>query len=312
MTTVRELEPGEHQKWNEFVESSPQGSVFQCLEWVQMLVNTDTQKSELMAMVCEEENEILGGIIIRYRVASGKRLADITPVGYNGPVLAKKLFNPEKIHTFKAYSILFDLLKGLEERVDLIVLENQPEIWDIRSFIFRFWQIDTAYTHVWESAKVEETRMQVHPGVQMSIESVRKSHSFNYSIQDADIEQFINLSRKGQQKNFVQLKPRIDWMREHQRCQMHFVADSKGDTVAMALVILSKENETAYLLNTVFRDKKSRLVTEPYLYWQSYLALAGQFSWINIGADDNRSPAHLKDNLGTELIPYFTTKKARL
>jgi len=309
MTTVRELAPGEYQKWNEFVESSSQGSVFQCLDWVQMLVGTDTQKSELMILACEEDDEILGGIVIRYRTVSGKRLADLTPFGYNGPILAKKLFDPEKRHTFKAYSILFDLLKGVEERVGLVILENQPEVWDIRSFMFRFWNINTAYTHVWESAKVEEAWRRIHPDVQISIESARKSYSFNSGIRDTDIERFVDLSKKTQQKNFGQiLKKRVDWMREHQRCQMHFVTDATGATVAMTLVILSRENETAYLLNTAFADKKSRLTTEAYLYWQSYLALAGQFSRINIGTDDGCDPSHLIDNLGAELTPYFLTK----
>jgi hypothetical protein len=309
MRTIQQLTPDLHKKWNEFVICSPQAGLFQTIDWITMLCETEEQDVNYLPLVCMEDNEILGGILVRYRMSSGKKLADLPAFGYNGPAFSPKLYNPERRHTYKIYSVFSELLQALIEQFDYIVLENQPEIWDARAYKFQAWRIEVSFVHVWCPPNPHEAWNGISPEFQQLIQTTGQYLSFKTTTEMKDISRFLELASPsiGEYSCNVMSK-RIEWMISRDCCRLFLASDKSSEILGMSLAILSHENQTAYLWDVVASKADDEKIILPYLYFQSYSALADQFCRLDLGKSKNQLLNEIKDNLGCELTPVFRTR----
>jgi hypothetical protein len=314
MHVVRQISKDETSDWDKFVAQSPQAGLFQTLAWAQMLCDTDVQEQNLLPLVCVDENKIQGGMIVRYRTVSGKMLADLPAFGYNGPALAESLHPLDRAHTYSSYTVYVELLKSLTEKMDSIVLVNQPEIWDTRAFKFQSWHISAAYTHLWHCPDLEELWKRIHPDTQKSIQSVQSSLTVKTVEGDVSINKFIELSEQKKIPFGVTkipasaLRKRIQWMQDRDVCRLYAATDGGGNSVGMALAVLSRENRTSYLWDVVGVNPKHETQILPCFYFKIYAALAEQFCKMDLGPSNCRHIGEIKDQLGCQLTPIFNTK----
>jgi hypothetical protein len=309
MHTIQQLTPDLHEKWNEFVICSPQGGLFQTIDWNMMLCETEAQAVNYLPLVCVEDNEILGGILVRYRISSGKKIADLPVFGYSGPAFSTRLYNPERRHTYKIYSVFSELLQALTEQLDDIVLENQPEIWDARAYKFQAWRIHVSFTHIWSPSNSHDAWNGISPEFQGLIKTASQRLSFESTVERNDIQNFLELASSSiSEFSCDVMRKRIEWMINRDYCRLYQASDKSGEIVGMALVILSRENQTAYLWDVVSSSAEYENMILPYIYFQSYSALADQFCRLDLGRSRNHLLNEIKDNLGCELTPVFRTR----
>jgi hypothetical protein len=211
-------------------------------------------------------------------------------------------FRRELLHTYGNYLILTDLLKKLEQEIEYARLENSPEIWDIRSYKFQSWNIETTYTHILKQTDLTEAWKRIDPEVQKAIDSAEQKFTFREDKKYEYLQRFVKLSGGGEV-----LQKRIDWLRSRGLCRLYVVTDGMDMKVGMTLAILSRENRTAYLWGSVCDDPKLENEILPYLFWKSYGVLAEEFPRMDLGGSDKYSVGLIKDKLGCEPTPRFIT-----
>lgn len=315
MPLVRQLNADEYQAWDKFVTDSPQAGLFQTIKWAQFLCETDEQGLMFLPLASIEDDKFSGGIVVCYRKGHGSTIVDPPLFGYNGPALAPALDRPDRDHTYSVYSVLAGLLNGLEEKIESITLVNQPEIWDTRAFMFQSWHTDTAYTHIWHCPDRDEAWKQIQPDIQKSIRASQNSLTFKAVDDEIHIQKFIELIVQQRPITGMQkIQPavfhkRIKRMQAEDNGRLYTLTDSSGRDIGMALIILSRENQTAYLWDAVCAEPEREADLLPYLYHQIYSSLADRFSRLDLGQSRQYAIGEIKDQLGCELTPIFITTR---
>lgn len=303
MVSVRELKYDEHEKWNTFLAKSPQGTLFHRLDWNQMLVDTDPQTDGFLALVCvDKDDAFLAALTVPYRLASSRCLARSPFFGYVSPLLADSLRYAERHHTYSSYSALVDLTNGLVEQIPSVCLQNSPDIWDIRSYMFNAWKIDTAYTHEW--FHIDDAWQKVDTNLQ----TVIQQGEGKYSLQVVTAGKWDNdFAAHNPQIDAGVLKKRLAWMRANGTGRLYALTDSQNQPVAYTLAMLSQPDGRAYLWGTFCTDAKTESATQPVLLWQVCSALAPDYPHVDMGYSANIQISQLKDKLGGKLLPTFVT-----
>lgn len=301
MNIIRQLDPDEYETWNRFVASSPQGSLFHTIEWNQMMRETDPQMGGVLPLVSLGDKGIQAGIIVCYHGLSEKRMVDPPMFGYTSPILAPDSNYADRQHTYRNYSILADLLKKLMSEVDHVRLANSPDIWDTRPYTFQSWEVETAYTHIWERTSLIEAWNGIDLELQKNLHTAEQKFVFEAGTEE-HFQQFIKLAG-GRDV----LQKRIDWLRKRDLCRLFLVNDQQRSKSGMTLAILSRENRTAYLWGSTCNDMNSGNEILPYLFWKSYEALAEEFPRMDLGESGKSNVGLMKDKLGCEPVPRFIT-----
>jgi hypothetical protein len=299
MENVRELKPEETEKWNAFLAKSPQGTLFHRLEWNQMLADTDPQMGGFLALVCvDKKDEFLAALTVPRRPASSRPSSVSPSFGYVSPLLAASLGYAEHHHTYSSYTPLVDLTKGLVELVPAVRLHNSPDIWDIRSYMFNQWKIETVYTH--EFHRAENAWERVSPDLQPILQQGVEKFSLQVS---ADEKWDSVFAARNPQLNANVLKERLAWMRANGTGRLYALTDSQNQPVAFTLAMLSQPDGRAYLWGTSSPDTR----TEAVLLWRVCSALATDFPRVDLGYSANIQISQMKDKLGGRLLPTFVT-----
>lgn len=298
MENVRELKPEETEKWNAFLAKSPQGTLFHRPDWNQMLADTDLQMGGFLTLVCvDKKDEFLAGLTVPRRPASSRPSSGSPSFGYVTPLLAASLEYAEKHHTYSSYTPLVDLTKGLVEIIPSLRLNNSPDIWDIRSYMFNQWKIETVYTH--EFLRAEDAWGRVSPDLQQILQQGEK-----FSLQVSADEKWEGLfAARNPQLDANVLKKRLAWMRANGTGRLYALTDAQNQPIAFTLAMLSQPDGRAYLWGTSSPDAQAEAV----LLWQVCSALATDFPRIDLGYSANIQISQVKDKLGGKLLPTFVT-----
>ena len=311
---VRAITPDEYSAWDQMVIESPQAGLFQTILWNQMLVETGTVEQSWVPIVYESKEQLLGGIIVRYVVSNGKKTAVLPAFGYNGPVIASSLNYQERHTTFNSYQVLTELLQHVQQTVDRALIYNQPEIWDMRAFRFLDWSIETTYIHrlhcnerniKWFGDDSPQQK------IRDTIEKYSLVESRNYEKQvQRFCRQVVRTSRSGSypSRSARALEKRIHWMTERNLCKLVSLIGPNERELAISLLILSKENKTIYLWDSVYLNHLSEVDILPSLiYWLCQSIPIG-FERIDFSNSSNPVASRLKDQLGLELIPNYIAR----
>ncbi len=185
----------------------------------------------------------------------------------------------------------------------------------MRPFSYQDWQIETSYTHFLHFTDPGAVWNKLDPRLQAQITSSGELLSFKIDLKDTRIRSFsVRASQTphslsaGRPLPASTIEKAIRWMGERDLCRLVALSDKNGRELAVSLLILSRENRTIYVWKTVYRDRNLESEILPFLTWQSYLHLADGFDHMDLGGSPNQAISQLKDRLGCELLPKFTTK----
>jgi hypothetical protein len=302
MYNIRELQANEHDNWTATMQQSPQGTIFHMLDWNQMLADTDSSITRTLALICLDKKEkITAGVIIPIRSASENNSQAVTPsFGYISPFFADMLHYEERHHTYPAYAAFYELIDTLKVHAPGITLNNSPDIWDIRPYLFHNWEIKAAYTH--ELHRPDDNWRDVSPDLRSVIEQGKEKYKLNI---DRDGKWDNVFSEANSQIDPIILKKRLAWMRSTGTGSLFVLTDSKDQAVAITLAILSQHDQRAFLWGTACLDGENEFENMPILFWQVCSELFAEFERIDLGNSKDTRTNHIKDKLGGKLLPIF-------
>jgi hypothetical protein len=303
-------------KWQHLVDTSPQATLFHTSEWVRMLASTEPCPCDIHPFFFENDGAIQGALILRSRNGHGKAKADLPACGYNGPLFSPDLHYQTNSHTYASFNALSGLLREASNKFNNIVIENPPEIWNVSSYNFNSWKLKPIYNHIWEKRPETEAWQAITSQLQQTIRSADKKYRFNTDqgsrAYDGLFQRLFlhNALTGGKFEGDTSIvRNRINWMREHDLCNLFSLMDDSGDVLRSVVVVTSSQNKTAYLLYDFSAGNRDESDVDACLYWNIYLQLDDSFQQFDLGKSSGPVSVQMRNNLGCRMVPRFTTKK---
>ncbi|MBM4428299.1 MAG: hypothetical protein FJ031_13855 [Chloroflexi bacterium] len=294
----------EHEKWDEFITNSPQGTLFHKLEWNQMLVETDPKIEGFLPLVyMVKKDNILAAMIVPYHHTAKTCISEYPFFGYVSPLLAEETNYTNPHHKHGVYSILVELTRKMLERIPRIRLDNPPDMWDIRALTHNSWEVQPKYTHILHAK--DDVWQKISPDLQAVIRHGQDTYQLQTESNANWDEEFASLNP---QIDSVILKKRLNWMRSTSTGRLFTLTNSHGQVVAFTLAMFSQPDGRAYLWGTSCKGKRSESEILPTLLWEVCSTIKNDHSRIDLGDSNNFQISHIKDNLGAKLTPRFVTR----
>ena len=134
-------------KWEEFVKTSSQGTLFNTFTWSDVLVSSFGLNSELVTV--QKNNSIESGILLFYKNRFGLKVITRAPLTlYNG-ILFKRIDNlmkPQKV-TDSHDKLTEIILKYINNEFKFVNISSSYNINDTRAFIWSKWYAQPQYTY---------------------------------------------------------------------------------------------------------------------------------------------------------------------
>ena len=184
------LEKEDFPLWDEFVKSSPQGTFFCSISWLQILEKVYNR--HLKILVCKRNNAIIAGIpFFENKRLFWKMITPVFLLPCDGPLF---YFSPDS----KPQKIIADqinflegMLKHLKKDYDLIQLKTHRSINDLRAFTWNDFQIEPEHTYI---CKLENEQAIISRFNQSLRKKIQKSKDQNFEIiSSKDVKVFTDL-----------------------------------------------------------------------------------------------------------------------
>ena len=312
------LAPRDDADWDRLVVAAPQGNVFLRSDWLAMLCETDAQDLNILRLGCRNRaGRLVAGWAIPYRRQWGRLFANGFDFFYNGPLLEPELSSPNIHHVSERLLALSLLARGLGESTSLVVAEAHPEFHDARALLYDGWIVSAEYTHLWDQVVRETTLERMNREKRREIRRGLESHVFRREPRaDLALAGFLRLYRATMRKfGWLptaawedQLRTRLRWMADRDGCRLYTASTAEGQLAAGVLVLLSREDRTAYFwrMGADPERRDSRVV--PALYWWTAMELGVEdpdIRHINFGGSPPPSLSQFKDYLAATPTLHF-------
>lgn len=146
--TVRLIEPHEFDTWDEFVASSPHGTLFHTSVW-KRVVDSAFAPARLVLMGCFDGFMLVGGCVALDRERYGQRTA-VTPLvtPYAGFILESPLGDKLSDQTSRQSEVLTALTQWMQKEYAYQNLINPPHLEDMRPLIQAGYRLTPRFTYL--------------------------------------------------------------------------------------------------------------------------------------------------------------------
>lgn len=303
--------------WNELVRDSPQGNAFMRSDFLDMLGETSLvgMQIEKLGVIGRNDKLVAGWAIPFIDSWIGRRSFGFG-LRYSGPLLSSELSGSAKI---MSRNESLRLLSGYARtHFDSVFAECHPSLQDVREFIYDGLRVAPNYWHVWDLTDPEEALKNTEREKRREIRRGLETYAYRQvRITPESFDSFIRLYTQTMQERHGislgdgwvrELQSRLLWMQENDDCRLYCGYSPQGEMVSGLLVLLSREDRTAYfwMVGYDHRSKDSRIV--PALYWHVAAEVCRPESGmqlVNLGTSPARSLGNFKDLLGARSKPSF-------
>lgn len=181
--TVRLVEPHEYDTWDEFVASSPQGTLYHTSAWKRVMDAAYTPAARLLLIGCFDRHSLAGGCAALERERFG-RLTAVTPLvtPYAGFVLEAPLGEKLSDQVSRESEVLGALADWMARRYPYQSLVNPPHLDDMRPLVRAGYRLVPRFTyHLNIKLPPEEIFARFDGSVRRQI---RKAERENFEISD--------------------------------------------------------------------------------------------------------------------------------
>ena len=305
-------------EWDHLIAASPCGNVFLRSDWLRMLCETSSDTLRILRLTARDgQGRLRGGWAIPYREQGGCRFSHGFDFFYCGPLLAPDLIAPTVHRISERQHLLRELADAAASATDVVVAEAHPRFQDARAFLYQGWQVAPEYTHLWDLRDPEAILRTMNREKRREIR--RAQERLNLAREDADdrtLGSFITLYRATMSRFSwyptprweTVLRQRIAWMRARERCRLYAARTKQGELLAAVLVLLSHEDETAYLWRMGNDPAAREAGAIPALYWHAALDVGGPAApvrFVNFGGSPQPPLGQFKDYLGATPTLHF-------
>lgn len=242
---VRYINEEEFDKWNNFVEQSPQGTLFSKTEWLKAVC------SEFKILVVEENNQFIGGIALPFTYGKLYRTPKLTPqLG----ILLSKPSNKAKYSTIlsKETEIIVSILQKLPQYRQFDYNFNY-NFTNFLPFIWEEYNTDVRYTYVIDDLKDLD---KVYSNFQYDIKySINKAVKSNIKVvSDLSIEEFYEINIKTFKRQGIEMPYSFEFLKNlddklnAKKCRKILFAIDENNNILAATYIIYDARCAYYLM----------------------------------------------------------------
>lgn len=319
MPSVRELTPAEYPAWHRLLAEAPEGNACQRADWLGLLCATDPADQFVILGYFDDQDQLEGGWATTYRSQWGLKSTGRAEFFYSNPVLAACPQYNYSRQTTQRWTMVSALAEALAERIPLIEVECHPRFTDVRALQFAGWEVRPLYTHVWDMTQPQQAWHEMNREKRRQIRHVQQQYAFGTAEDPESVRQFIQRYHETMAKFGWWISPaweatfveRFRWMRARDACRLYTARAMDGSLAAGVVVLLSREDQTAYLWRQGSGAEHLATGVVPALYWQVASDLAEEFATVNFGGSPQASLSRFKDFLGARAVPHFQVVRNR-
>ena len=316
MLTVRTLTSADDAAWDQLVVASPQGNVFQRSTWLAMMQATEPEP-RLFRLGCFDGERLVGGQAMFCHREFGLELSTTFDFFYCGPMVAPDSHGRQAHVSATGYAIVSALAEALSARLPYVDMEAHPTFEDARPFIYAGWEVLPLYTHIWPMAQPEAVWLAMNREKRRIIKQALSRFRFGADCDAETLTHFLELYRQTVLKfswrpsfDWQRLfQERFRWMNERDGCRLYTARTAAGELAAAVVVLLSREDDTAYLWRQGSAPERVTEGVVPALYWYAAQELAREFAFVNFGGSPQASLSRFKDYLGAQPRLHFRLVK---
>lgn len=262
---VRYLEEDEYNKWDEFVETSPQGNIFNKSYWLKAVCDN------FKILVGELNGKIVGGIALPNNFGKLYRNPKLTP--QLGVLLFNKT-NKDKYSTVLSKEI--EITEALIEKLPPFKQFDYNFSYNYTNFLPFIWKdfkFDLHYTYVIEDLSDTE---KLYSGFQYDVKYViKKAVKNNLKVrEDGSIKEFYEVNKKTFDRQKMEMSYTLEFiteldnvLKEHGNRKILLALDSE-DRIIAGVYLLYDKNCTYYLMGGADPEYR-KLGAQTLLLWES-------------------------------------------
>ncbi|MCF7849218.1 MAG: GNAT family N-acetyltransferase [Kiritimatiellales bacterium] len=313
---IRVVSPSEDSAWDSLVTRSPTGNRFLRSDCLRMLEATDSVGIRFKRLgAFNDRGELRGGWPLPVQRRLGMRASTYFEFFYAGPMLVPELETGSVHIARERLEILHGLAKKHGEHVHLIEAEGHPHFYDARGVHYAGWQVQAAYTHIWDFESPNYVFSRMNRERRRLIRRAAESYEFGPLPHKTAADEFIPIYRKLMWKfNWApspqwdrDFKNRIAWLLEHDAAGIYGARDSRGKLQAAVIVLLSHDDRTLYLWRCGYNESLRGHSVIPALYWNAcryWHERWGMPVQVNMGGSPHYTLSQFKDYLGAEAVAH--------
>lgn len=310
--TVRELKTSEFAHWDEFVDLSPSGTVFNLSSCLQADARLFDNNSMQIFGVFHNDRLIAG--LSAYVRKRGPLQVIAAPIMsfYHSVTLQNDLLSDPYHRTISEHRQFEALLPFLEKKFDAIELSLSPEITDIRPFLWRDWQTRVSYTYRVTLASDDKILQSFNKNMRRLI---KRGEDEKLTFGPCrDISAIARLSdRVYEQQNLsaplstAQIEKLLTGMFRLKNLLSYGAYDRQGNLLAVDVILVDRKR--AYMFLSASDPDQRQLGGTAFLRWHTFREIRQYTNEVDLTGADIPSIAHFKSTMGGRLVSYYRVKK---
>lgn len=239
--------------WNEFVEESPQGTIFHTTDWL------SASKRDFDVFRCFKGQEPVGGVPVAYSKMAGMKVIHNPPLTpYGGPVFRKSDSKyVSKVSNRKRISKC--LIEKLKENFNLVINWTLgPGVVDLQPFLWEGFSPKVKYTYLLSLEDLDDVWNSMDSSRRRDI---RRAEKDGVTVERSDnFEEMFDLVEKtfDRQEEDVEFRRHAlaynEGLEESNRCKSFIAKNSEGESIAS--VYLVWDQDRAYYLMGGYDPKR--------------------------------------------------------
>jgi CelD/BcsL family acetyltransferase involved in cellulose biosynthesis len=297
--------------WDSFVESSPEGTVFQTSGWIETISTQLNLQPNIITV--NDGSEIIGGVVLYYKKKLRIPIGARPPLtSYNGILHAPGHDRkPQKQQTDEA-EVTGLLLNEIQKKVRFAQLSLSPAIVDVRPFQWRGWKTEVQFTYRNSLEDLPKAWENLSQSVRRKINRAKEK---NLTISESgDIETLLTLQEQSYARSA--LSPIMDREQFSTLCtallskgyiRIYSIMDATGIVHSTRAIVIV--GHTAFDWIAGSNTKTMEENTTHLLMWKIFeqLSVAGVVRFDFLGAN-TPSIVEFKRSFGGILVNYYDVR----
>lgn len=304
----------DYTEWNELVESSPHGTVFNKTYWLETIADTVGEDFEVVGVYKGER--LVGGFGLNlFSLPVGKPIVAtprMTP--YNGVVIRPR--NTQKKSKLLSHRkrIVSELVGVVTDRYEAIELVHAPDVVDVRPFQWENWETDIRYTNVIDISNTDWLWDAVNGDVRTQVRKCRDGSVTVDRYEEGHADAFFDFFEKTfNRRDMVvpvgreQLRTMFRDLSSHGRLRV-YVAQYEGSPVSITAIV-TDEDGLAHEWQAATDPEHLSLGVAPFLRWNAIEDLAADgFTKFDMNGTGIESLANAKSQFAGQVVPHYVTR----
>jgi len=308
--TLQYLKEEEYDKWDKFVEKSPQGTIFSSSKWLEIITSLG---GEFKILTCYKGEELIGGVSFVERREKRFKYIFIPKFTPFGGILCQDTSSLNyKKQSIIQHDVASSIIPELLATYDKISIAHHISYDDIRPFSWNNFTQEIRYTYVVDLSDIEGLWNNLEYDTKSEIRKAKKNN-IKITLED-DISEFYLLYKATYERQKRVPSVSIDFMenlytklKALNKTQMYFARDGNNELVAIVFIII--DNKRAYYQFGATHPELRRSGGGSLALWTVFEDLHGKVKEIDLVGANTPSIARFKRGFGGELKHYFAVNK---